>query len=106
MRTHDRAPSGQIPGRVGISMRRMSTTYAGEFSLTATVPFIDMPTLCARATGMLGINKDHGNTQSLRLVGNERRQLPKAPTLMLVALAFVNRYPLADHRHLFKYQCC
>ena len=56
-------------------------------------------------TGSAAIARVHEaarDTCALRLIHDKGSQLPKAPTLMLVALAFANRRPVPDARQVFQ----
>ena len=55
------------------------TTKTEALGLTATIPFIDIATATARATGVSGINQHQGDTRLLCFVGDKGPQLSKAP---------------------------
>src|SRR5690349_5982913 len=80
----------------------IATAQTGEFGLRTAVAFIDMATTRACTAGIAGIDKTARYTGPLRFVHNKVRQLPKAPTLVLIALAFANRGPIANALQLFQ----
>ena len=80
------------------------TTKTEELGLTATIPFIDIATATARATGVSGINQHQGDTRLLCFVGDKGPQGSKAPIGMLVPLTFANRDPVPQVRQLFQHQ--
>jgi hypothetical protein len=86
-------------------MALKATPETGELRLTATVPFVDKATPRTRATRVSRVDEDHGHPCPCGFVHDELTQLPEAPTVLLVALAFANRHPAADVGQLFQHQC-
>lgn len=80
------------------------TAETGELGLRATVPFIDIPAAATGPAGIPGINKHQRNAKPLGFVGDKLPQLPEAPRMMLIALAFANRGPAANVRQVFQGQ--
>src|SRR2546426_2510128 len=80
----------------------MATPETGELGLTATIPFIDIATAPTLPATVPWVYKDHWDTSTMRLIDDKLSQLPKAPSTMLVALAFANRRPVADARQVFQ----
>jgi hypothetical protein len=85
-------------------MERMSAPETGELVLTPSIPFIDIATPRAGPAGVAWVHEHNRNPCLLGFIPDKRPQLPEAPTGMLVALAFANRYPAANVRQLFEHQ--
>ena len=85
-------------------MERISTPETGELSLAATVFLLGISALGARSTGVAWVYEQQRNASQQCLVRYELSQLSKAPSVVLVTLAFANRYPLADTRQVFQGQ--
>lgn len=85
-------------------MEHMFTPQTGEFRLTATILFVYKATPRTRATGVPRVDEHHGHPCPLGFVHDELPQLPKAPTVLLVALALANRHPAANVRQIFQHK--
>jgi len=97
-------PSGQIPGRIGICVARKATPDAGEFGLTQTIAFLDKATARAGFAGVPWVHEYHRHTYAFGFVRQKFSQLPKAPTVLPVALPLTNRDPAAEVRQVFEHK--
>jgi hypothetical protein len=70
--------------------------------LAGATAFIYATTCGASAAGVLGINQDHRNIRSPRLVFNKRLQLKESPTVQRGPLAATNREALANAAQVFE----
>jgi len=104
MRGAYKPPSGQIPGRVEIGVALEATPETQELGLRTSVAFLDKATAAARPAGVAWVHEHDRHAQALRLIADERSQLPEASTRVLVALAFANRHPVAYPRQVFEGQ--
>lgn len=95
------APSGQIPGRVMVSMGCMPTPKTEELGLTPTIAFVHKAAATTRPAAVPWVHQDNGDARSLCLVAHKLSQLIEAPGMMLVALAFANRHPVAYPGQVF-----
>src|SRR5467141_2940824 len=85
-------------------MAGVATPNTGELGLSMAVAFVHKATMGAGPARMTRINQHQGNTQALGFVDEKLPQLPEAPTVLLIALAFANRHPVAYPGQLFQGQ--
>src|SRR5262245_57672650 len=87
-----------------VCMGGEATAQTGECGLRPAVAFIDIATSGAGTTCVPWVYETARDTCALGFVDNKVRQLPEAPTLVLVALTLSYRRPVANARQIFQGQ--